>query len=95
MNKLLTQRDVCALLRISYPTLCRWLNEGRFVQPLNGRKRKLLFDSIAVERWVNTRQQPVIPAVSSLPAKQKQRAKERQRRLELARTALERHRKPE
>lgn len=52
MNQLLTQVEVCTLARISYPTLCRWLNAGIFPQPVNGRRKKLLFDPAAIEAWI-------------------------------------------
>jgi len=70
------------------------MNAGEFV-PINGRGRKLLFDPDAIEAWIKSRQQIVIPAVSSpSPTKRKQLDKNRSRRLKAAREALERHRSP-
>jgi hypothetical protein len=79
------------MLRISYPTLCRMLNAGDFVPPVNGRRRKLLFDPDAVEAWVKARSPPVNPTVTN-PVKQKQQDKDRKRRIQLARDSLNRHR---
>ena len=97
MRKLMTQGEVCELLRISYSTLCRMMNAGNFLNPVNGRGRKLLFCSEAVEAWINARQsqQAIMPAgiIPNPAKKQKQRDKDKQRRLENARAALERHRK--
>ena len=91
MDRLLTRKEVCALLRISYPTLCRWMNDGRFIQPL-WRYRKLLFDSDAVEAWIKNRQTTPIPApIVTNPVKRKKQEKDAQRRAELARQALDRH----
>jgi len=94
MKRLLTQGELCELLRIKYSTLCRMLNAGDCVSPVNGRGRKLVFDPDAVEAWLKSRQSQMIPAVTSpIPTKQKQREKDRKRRLEQARAALEeRHR---
>ena len=62
MKKLLTRRELCEVLCITYPTLNRMMNDGRFdVRPVNGRNRKLLFDPDAVEAWIK-RQQTLIPA---------------------------------
>ena len=93
MRRLLTQGEVCELLRCSYSTLCRMMNAGYLVPSINGRGRKLLFDPDAIEAWIQARQQTVIPAVSSPPpTKQKQPDKDRKRRLQAARETLEKHR---
>jgi len=93
MKRLLTQREVCELLRCSYSTLCRMMNAGDFLQPINGRGKRLLFCSDAVENWIKARQQQAVPAVSSpSPTKQKQLDKDKARRLQAAREVLEKHR---
>ena len=93
MKRLLTQGEVCELIRCSYSTLCRMMNENRFVTPVNGRGRKLIFCSDAVGNWIKARQQQAESTVSSpFPSKQKKQDKERKRRLEAAHIALEKHR---
>ncbi|MCL2305167.1 MAG: helix-turn-helix domain-containing protein, partial [Planctomycetaceae bacterium] len=58
MKRLMTQGEVRELLRCSFSTLSRMMNSGDFVNPVNGRGRKLLFDPDAVEKWIKARQQP-------------------------------------
>jgi len=60
MKRLLTQGEVCELLRCSYSTLCRMMNAGDFLSPINGRGKRLLFCSDAVEKWIQARQQQII-----------------------------------
>ena len=93
MNRLLTRKEVCALVRSSYPTLCRWLDAGLFPQPVNGRKRKLLWTEQQIEEWMNRQSAPVnatpLPNVS--PSQQKRETKAFQQRQEAARQTLLRH----
>ena len=90
MDRLLTTREVCDLLRISYPTLNRWMNDGRFVTSVG--RGKLLFDPDTVEAWIKNQQTPPIPAsTTTSPTKRKSQEKDAKRRAELARQALDRH----
>ena len=57
MNRLLTQEEVCALLRIHYSTLRRVIRTGELT-PVFGGRRKLLFTSESVEALIQSRQQP-------------------------------------
>ena len=62
MQSLLTLQDLLPLLKVSEPTLRRWLAEtrkgtGSFPMPINGFKRKLLFHPDEIERWAGCRQQ--------------------------------------
>ena len=90
MKKLLTQRDLCELLRVQYSTLNRWLNAGTFPQPVNGRGRKLLFDPVAIEDWVKSRQQPVV-LTTTPPAKRRRDKKSFEERQAAAQAVLQRH----
>jgi len=61
MQALLTIQDLIPILRVSEPTLRRWLAEsrkgtGNFPKPINGFKRKLLFHPDEIERWMGCRQ---------------------------------------
>jgi excisionase family DNA binding protein len=94
MQKLLTRGEVCERLRISYSTLCRMMNAGGFISPVNGRGRKLLFDPDALETWIKARQSPVTTPTITSPTQQKRQDKEKQQRLAEARKRLEMHRKP-
>jgi len=87
-RRLLTRKEVCAVLGIHYSTLNRMMNASEFISSVNGRKRKLLFDPDAVEAWIKARQQPVTPAVIGPKPPQEM---DRKRRLELAYAALEKH----
>ena len=92
MNRLLTQGEVCELLRISYPTLCRWLNAETFPQPVNGRRRKLLFDPDAVEAWIkNQRGPPVSTPAVTCSTKQRNDTRSFQERQRLAELSLQKH----
>jgi len=64
-KKLLTQSEVCERLRLKYGTLNRMMNAGDFVPPVNGRRRKLLFDPEAVEAWIKSRQKRTSPVTSA------------------------------
>ena len=88
MKKLLTQGEVCELLRMRYGTLNRMLNAGGFVAPVNGRGKKLLFDPDAVEAWIKSRQQQVAPAANSQRKRDKKSFEQRQA---AADAALQRH----
>jgi ppGpp synthetase/RelA/SpoT-type nucleotidyltranferase len=62
MQALLTIQDLIPILRVSEPTLRRWLSEsrkgtGNFPMPINGFKRKLLFHPDEIDRWMGCRQQ--------------------------------------
>ena len=91
MNRLLTQQEVCDLLRISYPTLYRWMNSGTFPAPVNGRGRKLLWTQDAIEEWTN-RQSPVNAPTPAGAAKKRRERKSYEQRQALAEAALRRHR---
>ena len=91
MQKLLTRRDLCEMLQISYPTLCRWLNANMIPQPLNGRRKKLLWCPTTIEQWIRERQQPVATAHVTSPAQQRQQAKAHEQRQEAAHATLAKH----
>ena len=60
MQALLTIRDLIPLLQVSEPTIRRWVSESRkgigtFPKPINGAKRKLLFNPVEIETWMGTR----------------------------------------
>ena len=71
MQKLLTFRDLLAILQISEPTLRRWIAEarrgtGNFIKPVAGFKRKLLFRPEDFERWMKCHQQSTpVPNIES------------------------------
>ena len=93
MRKLLTQKELCELLRIKYSTLYRMMNDGRFeVRPVNGRGNKLLFDPDAVDAWIKSCQSPVAHATSIRIAKsEKKHARDFAERQQRADDALQRH----
>lgn len=98
MNRLLTVRDLCDLLTITYPTIYRWIKDGTFPEPVNGRKKKLLWSKDSIEEWMNRNQQSTPDNTVShkvdTPAKQQKReAKSFEQRQTAARQVLERHRK--
>jgi len=90
MKRLLTQREVCELLRVQYSTLNRMMNAGDFVSPVNGRGRKLLFCPDTVEEWIKRRQQSVAPTPTT-PAKRRRDKKSFEQRQAAAEIALQRH----
>lgn len=93
MNRLLTQQEICELIRISYPTLARWLTAGTFPQPINGRGRKLLWTEDAIQDWIRHRQSTVTPPVQITTVKQRKRQERAyQERQQRAEQALQRHR---
>jgi len=77
MQALLTIQDLIPLLRVSEPTLRRWLAEtrkgtGNFPKPINGFKRKLLFHPDEIERWAGCRQQSTpVAKIESVAARQR------------------------
>lgn len=77
MQTLLTLQDLLPLLKVSEPTLRRWLFESRngtgtFPKPINGFKRKLLFHPADIERWSGCSQQPTTaPKIESASARSK------------------------
>jgi predicted DNA-binding transcriptional regulator AlpA len=91
--------DVMALLKVSRPTVDRWVAESRagkndFPVPFTPPSRKLLWTSAAIEEWINSRQSTTTPqaypTTSAKERKREERAyRERQQRAE---AALERHR---
>ena len=97
MEQLWTLREVCVYMRCSEPTIRRWLAESRrgagtFPLPVQEKKGgKLLFDPQALSRWVEDRQ--AMPKQAN-PVRASKQEKDKNRRLKLAHTALERHRKP-
>ena len=63
MQSLLTIRDLIPLLQVSEPTIRRWVKEskngiGTFPKPINGVKRKMLFNPVDIEKWANKRSAP-------------------------------------
>jgi excisionase family DNA binding protein len=90
MNRLLTQQEVCELVRISYPTLYRWLKAGTFPTPVNGRGRKLLWAQSQIEEWTN-RQSTVTNEVAPPSKTERQKAREFAERQERAHRTLESH----
>ena len=94
MKQLLTQKEVCALARISYPTLARWLTAGTFPQPVNGRKKKLLWSEQQITDWMNRQSSPCCPTLPDVSFSQRKRdAKSFGQRQEAAKQALDRHRR--
>lgn len=93
MDKLVTLQEVLELVRVSYPTIRRWLNARTFPQPINGRGRKLLWTQSAIEFWMNRQSASVSTPIVPTPRKQRQAEKSFSERQEAARAALERHRK--
>jgi len=93
MNKLLTQQEVCELVRISYPTLYRWLKLETFPPPVNGRGRKLLWTQDAIEEWMSRSATPSDRNNADSPPdkSERQRAREFIERQERARRVLEQH----
>ena len=93
MKPLLTQREVCALLRCHYTTLRKMIDTGEFIAPLHGRGRKLLFDPDVVEAFIKARQPPMpTPAVPGAVAQRRQE-KSRTARLAAAHASLDAHRR--
>ena len=91
MRRLLTRKELCELLGISYSTLNRLMNAGEII-PIFGRGRKLLFCPDAVDALIRSRQALPIPSPTVPRSKERrQQDVDRQRRIELARQALERH----
>lgn len=93
MEKLLTLQEVLELIRVSYPTIRRWMKAGTFPASINGKGRKLLWTQSAIESWINRQSTPVSDSVVPTPRKHRQEDKSFLARQEAARAALERHRK--
>ena len=95
MTKFFTQGEVCALLRISYQTLCRWMNARAFPQPINGRGKgkKLLWTEQSIIEWTNRQSASVYMPSSKTSGirQQKCETKAFNQRQEAARQTLERH----
>ena len=96
MKPLWTFREACDYVRCSEATVRRWIaasrrGAGTFPLPVQERKGgRLLFDPHAIARWVEDRQ--ATPQTAKPIGSPKQEQQDKKRRLELARTALERHR---
>ena len=74
MRRLLTRKELCELLGISYSTLNRLMNAGELT-PVFGRNRKLAFCPDVVEAWIKSRQpSPISSPPVSNPAKQNRKA---------------------
>ena len=74
MRRLLTRKELCELLGISYSTLNRLMNAG-VIYPVFGRGRKLMFgpddvDALIRSRQSSSRSPPPLPSSISSPAKQ-------------------------
>ena len=89
-------KQIMAIFGVSQPTIYRWLAEARagkslFPLPLNGLKRKLMWNATDIEQYMHSRSAPQVPVVSN--SKQERRAaKELRARNESAQKALaERH----
>jgi len=96
MKKLLTMRETCELLRISYSTLHRWLNARAVPMPVNGRGRgkRMLWSEESLLAWVNRHSEqpaPAPPSVSSQTHRNRE-TKSFQERQRLAAETLQRHR---
>ena len=76
MRRLLTRKELCEILGISYSTLNRLMNAG-VIYPVFGRGRKLMFCPDDVDALIRSRQSssrsPPSPFVGS-PAKQHRKA---------------------
>ena len=93
MEKLLTLKEVTEAICLSYQTLNRLMSAGTFPQPVNGRRRKLLWTQSSIEEWMN-RNATLQPATAPIrPSKRRQQDKDYRSRQEAAAKALERHRK--
>jgi len=92
MKKLLTQGEVCKILRLSASSCYR----KRKSVELNAvsERGKILYDPDVVEAWIKKRQCTPIPAPTVINPAKKQRQDEKayRERQEAARQTLERHR---
>ena len=73
-TRLLTKPEVLDRLRISYPTLHRWVQTGRFPKPIG--YRKLLWSEKQVNDWID-RVPPDGEPVSTLVATLTERKKKK------------------
>jgi len=73
MRKLMTRKEICALLCIEYGKLNKMMNADEFIPSVYGKGKKLAFCPDAVEAWIKSRQQMVTPTPA--PSKQKKRDK--------------------
>jgi len=92
MIRLLTKKELCELLNVSPQTLYRWVDNGTFPAPVNGRGRgrKLIWGEQQIEEWVNRQSAPIQSPTVTSPSKERQ---DKNRRLKAARASLENHRK--
>ena len=88
MEKLLTTKEVCELVRVKYSTIYRWLKAGTFPKPVTERGRKMLWTPESIETWMK-RSDVIIVHVPS-PAEERKALQQRQK---AARDAVERRRK--
>jgi predicted DNA-binding transcriptional regulator AlpA len=94
-QRVLLIEDLIALLRVSRPTLDRWIREARegksdFPIPFSEPRRRMLWDAYAVEHWIAHRNQATLPVVSPIKSEKRQ-AREYIERQEQALKVLERH----
>lgn len=53
--QLLPPKEVCRIIGLSRPTLDRLVAEGRFPAPVRLTPRRLAYNSVAVDEWVQAR----------------------------------------
>jgi len=97
-QRVLLIEDLITLLRVSRPTLDRWVREARagkgdFPMPFSEPQRRMLWDANAVEQWIANRNQATRTTLSNVsPAKQmKRESKNFMDRQEAARQTLALH----
>jgi len=90
MEKILTQAEVCELLRIKPGALYRWRKSGDFPESIG--VGALRWTEQQIIEWLNRKSAPV-PDVTNHATKRKQQDKDRKRRIQAARLSLERHKK--
>ena len=80
MEKLLTTKEVCELVRVKYPTIDRWLKAGTFPKPITGRGRKLLWTQESIETWMKKEDVIIVHKPSPAEAKKALRARQKKAR---------------
>ena len=97
MEPLWTLRQVCDYLKLSECSVRRRIAEARrgvstFPLPVQGKKReKLLFDPIALRRWVEAQQVTPQPTIPINPVTRKQQDKDYHTRQQKAASILAAH----
>jgi len=85
--------DVTALLKVSRPTVDRWVSESRagrndFPVPFSQQRRKVRWTASAIEEWIERRQAAQSPDNVPTP---RQTKKENRHRQERTTAGLQRH----